>query len=112
MSAEPSTVDALALLPLPERLHLLTAEQLRGAYCVWCCERLDAETASGLGEQTGTIQGVADSHWFPRACPDCVRQKARKALAAHAGQCEQCVDDPGQCGERQALWAVSVGATR
>jgi hypothetical protein len=112
MSAEPSTVDALALLPLPDMLHLLTAEQLRGADCVWCYETVDTATASDLGEQIGTIDNVPTSHWYPRACPDCVRQQARKALEGHAGQCERCVDDPAQCGEREALWAVSVGATR
>jgi len=102
-TASTAPADALALLPLPSRLRLLTSEQLRGADCVWCYETVDAATAVDLGGQTGTIDGVADSHWFPRACPACVGKQARKALNVHVGSCEQCVDDPGRCAESRAL---------
>ena len=103
MSDTASKVDALALLPLPTRLHLLTGEQLRGAECVWCCETLDTATAVGFGDKIGVIANVPDSRWFPRACPTCIGQQARKALSTHTGSCEQCVDDPGQCPESVAL---------
>jgi hypothetical protein len=102
-----STVDALALLPLPQLLHLLTADQLRGADCVWCYERLNTATAYDLGTQTGTINGVIDSLWYPRACPGCVGQKARKAYYEHSQSCEQCVDDSTLCSEQQALRVLS-----
>lgn len=99
----PSTIDVLTLLPLPVYLHLLTADQLRGADCVWCYERLDTATAYDLGTQTGTINGVEDSAWYPRACPGCVGHKARTVLAEHGLRCEQCVDDSTLCPEQQAL---------
>jgi hypothetical protein len=102
-----STVDALTLLPLPQLLHLLTADQLRGADCVWCYERLDTETAYDLGTQTGTIAGVENSAWFPRGCPGCVGDKARAVLSEHAQSCEQCVDDSTWCPEQQALLVLA-----
>jgi hypothetical protein len=106
-ASELTTEEGLALLPLPRLLHLLTADQLRGADCVWCYERLDTETAYDLGAQTGTIAGVENSSWFPRACPGCVGAKARKVLSEHTQTCEQCVDDSLLCPEQQALRVLS-----
>lgn len=111
-TASRTLADALGMLPLPEFLHLLTGEQLRGADCVYCCERLDTATALDLGDQIGVIDGVPNSHWFPRACPTCIGKRARTALHEHGGMCEQCTDNASTCPDRQALRELSLGASR
>lgn len=117
MSAQTSSEDthtreALALLPLPRMLHLLTAEQLRGAECVWCCETLGAAAAFDFGTRTAAIGGVVDSQWFPRACRACVGRQARKAYSEHPRMCEQCVDDPTLCDEQHALRRLAMEVRR
>jgi hypothetical protein len=83
--------EALALLPLPD-VGTLAPDQARGAVCLWCPERLTAETAVDLGEQAGD-----DGRWWPRACGPCVGRRAHRALHSHVALCEPCVDNVGQC---------------
>jgi len=90
----PST---LALLSLPPHSEL-TQAQARGVACVWCETGLDTTTAVDLGAQR-------HSHYstFPRACAACVAKAADQTLRAHAGLCEQCVDDTDRCGTATVL---------
>ncbi|MEV7284778.1 hypothetical protein AB0O01_09510 [Streptomyces sp. NPDC093252] len=94
MSADTATPsEALSLLDLPP-LDALTADQRRGAVCVWDAEEapLTAETVVDLGERE---DGAA--RWFPRACRPHMGEQAYRALMGHAGLCEQCTDDAGGC---------------
>ncbi|WP_238995385.1 hypothetical protein [Streptomyces cyaneogriseus] len=84
--------QALDLLALPD-FGGLDADRARGAVCLWCPERLTAETAVGLGEYTDPEAG----RWWPRACGPCVGRRAHGALYTHVTLCEPCVDDVGQC---------------
>ncbi|MFJ9346097.1 hypothetical protein [Streptomyces sp. NPDC101237] len=112
MPSEPasSTLDTLALLELPA-LDGLTEAQARGADCVWCPQKapthLTAETAVNLGERRHRRPGGRFST-FPRACRACFRQAAAAALRAHAGSCEQGVDDAALCGTATALRALKA----
>ncbi|MFJ6660173.1 hypothetical protein ACIQNG_28045 [Streptomyces sp. NPDC091377] len=83
-------------------LDALTADQARGAVCVWDAgeEPLTAESAVDLGER---VTGV---HWFPRACRAHAGRRAYQALLDHAPRCEQCVDDAGSCGTGLALYRL------
>ncbi|MHC5904394.1 hypothetical protein ACVNF4_10885 [Streptomyces sp. S6] len=98
MPPETATPSALTLLSLPPHPEL-TQAQARGVACVWCRTRLDTATAVDLGERR-------HSHYstFPRACTTCVARAADQTLRAHAGMCEQCVDDDARCGTATALW--------
>ncbi|MFJ4698321.1 MULTISPECIES: hypothetical protein [unclassified Streptomyces] len=59
------------LLPAVETL---TAEQRRGAACVWCETTLQPGIDDvDLGARPATRTGSA---WFPRACPDCAHVHA------------------------------------
>jgi len=103
MPGETSTpIDALAILTLPALSAGLTAEQVRGAACVWCKRRLDAEMAVDFGARHGTLIGIATA-WYPRGCPACVRAAALRAHVEHPQTCEQCVDDFSVCDTRRAL---------
>jgi hypothetical protein len=84
-----------APLPLPG-VGGLTADQQRGATCVWCTKHLTAETAVDLGERR--IR-VLDGHVtaFPRGCRPHTVTAARRAITDHAQRCEQCVEDPDLC---------------
>ncbi|HEY8979178.1 MAG TPA: hypothetical protein VIU15_06305 [Streptomyces sp.] len=90
-------INALALLDLPPHSEL-TQAQARGVACVWCATGLDTATAVDLGAQR-------HSHYsaFPRACAACVAKAADQTLRAHAGMCEQCVDDTDRCGTATVL---------
>ncbi|MFD5491570.1 hypothetical protein ACFWH4_01180 [Streptomyces sp. NPDC127091] len=94
------TPTAVQALDLPQ-LASLTPDQARGAICVWGSERLTAEIAVDLGEQSGP-----EGHWFPRACRDCAAARAHRALFEHAPMCEQCVDDAGRCEISLALYRL------
>jgi hypothetical protein len=83
--------EVLALLPLPDP-DTLSADQTRGALCVWGGEPLNTGTAVDLGERVE--QGV---RLFLRACPGCAVRAALRAIHKHAPLCEQCVDDSTQC---------------
>lgn len=105
MSSETSSPSlspeaALALLPLPD-VDDLTAEQRRGAVCVWGASEkpLTTEAAIDLGER----QDADGTSWFPRACRDCARREATYALHYHTTMCEQCVDDAPRCVQGDGL---------
>ncbi|MBB4791560.1 hypothetical protein BJY54_002172 [Streptomyces nodosus] len=90
--ASTPTLDtrALALLPLPDRL---TAEQARGAACVWCGSPLTTEAAVPLGDRPSPA-GVRQ---FPRACRPCTGPRAYSALLDHAPGCEECCASAPGC---------------
>lgn len=93
----PSTVDVLALLPIPASL---SDAQRAGHVCVWGGEALVAETAVDLGSRKldGDIA-------FPRACRSCVSRAATGALFDHstgAEACKQCQGDPCEMGRALA----------
>ncbi|MEU0740463.1 hypothetical protein [Streptomyces sp. NPDC006134] len=90
--------EALVLLVLPP-LDVLTADQARGAVCVWGAERLTTETAVDLGERTDPEAG----RWWPRACHRHIGIRAQLALYTHVAMCEPCVDDVGRCETGRAL---------
>ncbi|AJP03087.1 hypothetical protein TU94_18015 [Streptomyces cyaneogriseus subsp. noncyanogenus] len=90
--------QALELLAAPP-LNTLSPDRAHGAVCLWCPERLTAETAVDLGEQTDPEAG----RWWPRACGPCAGRRAHDALYDHAARCEPCVDDVGQCETGLAL---------
>ncbi|MBQ0825519.1 hypothetical protein [Streptomyces tagetis] len=101
-----TSAGALALLPLPGlSTGRLTAGQIRGAECVWCATVLTIETAVDLGTRSGTFAGAVTA-WYPRGCPDCVREAALAVYTSHPSTCEQCVDDPALCTIRSALRAL------
>jgi hypothetical protein len=91
-------LEVPALLVLPP-LDTLGPDRARGAVCLWCPERLTAETAVDLGEQTDPEAG----RWWPRACGPCAGRRAHDALYDHVARCEPCVDDVGQCETGLAL---------
>ncbi|MEU6219309.1 hypothetical protein ABZ845_17600 [Streptomyces sp. NPDC047022] len=89
----------LEMLALPA-LDGLTEAQTRGAVCVWHGgERLTAETAVDLGEQTAP-------RWFPRGCRDCVAGRAHRGLLEHASLCEQCADEAAECPIGRGLYRL------
>ncbi|MGW2720869.1 hypothetical protein [Streptomyces sp. NPDC001492] len=98
-----TTIDALALLELPDP-DGLTTEQVRGAVCIWNRNEppLTAATAVDLGERRHKrLDGRYST--FPRACHRHTHEAAYKALIAHTASCEQCVDDSTQCPTGRAL---------
>ncbi|WP_338683988.1 hypothetical protein QD712_25965 [Streptomyces acidiscabies] len=92
-------IDALALLDLP--LDDLAPPQARGVACVWCGIQITTATAVDLGEQRHGHYST-----FPRACHPCTHEAAAQTLRAHAGMCEQCVDDSTRCETATALWCL------
>ena len=97
-----TTVEALALLPLPD-LTRLTEQQRRGTACVWDGVPLPAD-AVGLGQHT--IDGRTA---FLRGCRLCVRAYVNGTAAAHRAMCVHCVavadsrDDATPCETAEAL---------
>lgn len=89
---------ALVLLELPD-VEDLSADQRRGAVCVWTGRPLTNETAIDLGERTAD-DGML---WFPRATREGVRRKALSTLHLHSQACEQCMDDYRSCPEGYPL---------
>ncbi|MFE0801070.1 hypothetical protein [Streptomyces sp. NPDC058812] len=92
--------DVLALLLLPP-FDALTADQARGAVCVWGTEQLTTETAVDLGEKTGP-----EGRWWPRACPRHTADRAHRGLFNHAAMCEQCTDAAEHCDISRALYRL------
>jgi hypothetical protein len=91
-----AVLEELALPPLCG----LTEAQTRGAVCVWHGgERLTAETAVDLGEQT-------DPRWFPRGCRDCVADRAHNGLFAHCSTCPDCTTVAGKCEIGRGLYRL------
>lgn len=105
-----STPSVLSLLLFPS-LDELSEEQVRGTACVWDGIPLSTATAVDLGERKVKLLDGAIS-MFPRGCRPCTAKAAHKALLAHAGSCEQCVDDAGSCETGQALIRISREARR
>lgn len=60
-------------LPLPDPATL-SADQLRGAVCVWCLAPLSNTAAQDLGPRTLDAHGT-QVRWFPRGCPSCHRAR-------------------------------------
>lgn len=96
---------ALRLLNCPP-LAALTADQARGAVCVWDAAEppLTAEAAVDLGERQN--DGI---HWFLRACHNHTGRQAYRALLDHAPTCERCVTGPGGCDLGRTLTRLSPG---
>ncbi|MBA2806932.1 hypothetical protein E0500_005605 [Streptomyces sp. KM273126] len=86
METKSSSVEALALLPLPD-LAQLSEYQISGKICVWDGATLGPD-AVDLGQRRINGRTV-----FPRACRRCMRAHAAGSDAAHRTLCEQCVDD-------------------
>lgn len=82
-----TTVEAIALLPLPD-LTRLSEQQINGTICVWDGATL-GPTAIDLGQRR-----VGQRTAFPRACRTCMSAKAQEAAEQHADMCESCVDIP------------------
>ncbi|MEV5989536.1 hypothetical protein AB0L85_32090 [Streptomyces sp. NPDC052051] len=100
--------QALEILALPDlATGLLTAEQVRGATCVWCGASLNAETAIDFGSRSGTLAGVV-ALWYPRGCAGCIRKAALTEYNQHPRTCEQCVDAPALCDTRRTLRRLAL----
>ncbi|MEV6833452.1 hypothetical protein AB0N17_02805 [Streptomyces sp. NPDC051133] len=100
----------LASLELPGTARL-TAEQLRGADCVWCGTELHGDTSVDLEQRYNSIAGVV-GRWFPRGCRRCTLQTVLAAYKTHQGSCEQCVDDPTLCDTHRALRRLALELRR
>lgn len=85
-----ATVDALALLPIPDRL---SDAQRAGHVCVWGGETLIPETAVNLGSRK-MAGGIA----FLQGCRRCVEQAAIGVLFDHTTDCLACKTEPCQTG--------------
>jgi hypothetical protein len=101
MSVTDMSADVLALLDLPDPSGL-TADQRRGAVCVWCPEPLTGESAEGLGEQIDR----SGERWFPRACKRHAAKRAYAGLLDHARSCEQCADNAEECTVSRILYRL------
>jgi hypothetical protein len=99
--------SALTLLPLP-KVSDLSAEQLRGACCVWCRTVLTGETARDLGERPHPDSGQI----FPRGCTPCVRAKARAVSSLHTRTCRTCIVNREPCLDRRALRDLALEGRR
>ncbi|WP_037814321.1 hypothetical protein [Streptomyces sp. NRRL S-1022] len=97
------------LLPLPD-LNGLTAEQRRGAACLWdgTHSPLKATTAIDLGEH----QDSDATTLFLRACKACTQRYALAELQDHSAKCEPCVIDHTQCPTGLALVRLVRDARR
>jgi hypothetical protein len=81
--------EALALLPLPERLSDVQRE---GRVCVFGGEELVTATAVRLGDRERHGRMI-----FPRACRTCVRNEALDLLSIHClgpNACPDCQEGP------------------
>ncbi|WP_328657849.1 hypothetical protein [Streptomyces sp. NBC_00334] len=92
--------DVLAVLALP-CFSDLSADQVRGAVCVWGDERLTADSAVDLGEQAGP-----EGHWWPRSCRQHAAERAHRGLFEHAPSCEQCTDAAERCEASLVLYRL------
>ncbi|MFJ6657799.1 DUF6415 family natural product biosynthesis protein [Streptomyces sp. NPDC091377] len=94
---------AVELLALPA-LDALTADQARGAVCVWDGdeEPLAGDCAVDLGER---VTGV---HWFPRACRTHTGDRAHRALLDHVPVCEECTERKAMCDIGRALYRLAT----
>lgn len=100
-AGEPNTVEAAALLLLPDMARA-SDPQVRGAACVWCAVILAPATAVDLGPRPIRL---LDRHITvrPRGCRVCVAEQLPATQQAHVAGCEQCVDNPGLCETARAL---------
>lgn len=107
---EPNTVEAAALLPLPDMARMSDA-QVRGAACAWCAVILAPATAVDLGPRPIRL---LDRHITvrPRGCRTCVAEHLPATQQAHAAGCEQCADAPGICETARALRHLEMTVTR
>ncbi|MGW7673523.1 hypothetical protein BX257_2998 [Streptomyces sp. 3212.3] len=99
--------DVLAVLALPA-LDSLTDDQTRGTTCVWHGgDRLTAETAVPLGEHMSPHRfATSKMRWFPRACRDCVAERAHRGLLVHGGTCRNCADPAVECSVGRGLYQL------
>jgi hypothetical protein len=107
---ESNTVEAAALLPLPDMARMSDA-QFRGAACAWCAVVLAPATAVDLGPRRIRL---LDGHITarPRGCRACVAEHLPAVLENHAGTCEQCVNAPGVCETARALRHLELAVSR
>ncbi|MBW8739926.1 MAG: hypothetical protein JF621_23380 [Streptomyces turgidiscabies] len=107
---EPNTVEAAALLPLPDTARMSDAP-VRGAACAWCAVILAPATAVDLGLRRIRL---LDRHITvrPRGCRICVAEHLAATQQAHAAGCEQCVDAPGVCETARALRHIELVVSR
>ncbi|MEU6324940.1 hypothetical protein [Streptomyces sp. NPDC047009] len=100
--------EALKVLALPS-LDTLADAKVHGAKCVWCGEKLTAETAVDLGEQMSPHSGTTSlMRWFPRACRGCVADRAHRGLFAHGSTCELCRNEKtaADCSAGRGLYRL------
>lgn len=88
-----STVEVLALLPLPA-IADLSEQQVRGITCVWDGIALTPATAVDLGVRTMNRLGEK-RQWYPRACRRCIGDGAYRLLLDHSPACDRCRKDGG-----------------
>jgi hypothetical protein len=96
--------DVLKVLALPS-LAGLSEYQVRGITCVWDGVALATSTAVDLGAQTANRAGEP-LQWYPRACRNCVAERAHRALNAHAPLCKDCVHKAGRCPVGSGLYRL------
>lgn len=110
-AGEPNTVEAAALLPLPDMARTMSDAQVRGAACAWCAVTLSPATAVDLGERRIRL---LDRHITvrPRGCRTCVAERVPAVQQGHSSTCEQCADSPGVCATARALRHLEMTVTR
>lgn len=95
------SAETLNVIPLPAH-NDLSAQQVRGAACVWCAVTLGPGTAVDLGQRPShTPDGQVTT--FPRGCRPCTGKAAYEVLFDHASVCEQCVDNAANCETGRGL---------
>jgi len=109
-AGQPNTVEAAALLLLPDMARMSDA-QVRGAACAWCAVILAPATAVDLGPRRIRL---LDRHITvrPRGCRTCVAEHLPAVQEGHIGTCEQCVDNPAGCETSRGLRHLEVTVTR
>lgn len=100
----------MSMLTVPD-MNVLSANQRRGATCVWCPEQLTAETAIDLGHRRIEIDGE-ETLCFPRACRPCGRRAAVRESHVHPLDCPVCAVKPTDCRERRAIRRLALDGRR
>ncbi|MEV7240472.1 hypothetical protein AB0N92_04300 [Streptomyces sp. NPDC093248] len=106
------TVDfgVMSMLTIPD-IGGLTADQRRGADCVWCKKKLTAETAIDLGHRRLEVDGEP-LLCFPRGCRPCGRHAAVRESRVHPLNCPVCLKEPTDCRERKAIRRLALDGRR
>jgi len=78
----------------------MSEAQQCGRSCAWCDTVLLGRPAVDLGERDDESSG---RRLFPRACPDCARDRVYVQLVTHTTMCEQCTDNGAYCPDSAEL---------